>query len=761
MRSNGAVHIGNDAFLAVTRDITDSVFLFSSSFPPQEQIAPLPLNRKTRFHPHASLLCSEAELRRYANPANRAGPLTEDGGREETEIDAAASTPLFRHSTHASPDGRKIAFISNVRCHHYIMDISVVPAVVCEVEMPEVVRSVCWHTVAHHVLCVLFISGDLIMYDTDHSHLGVIVPRHRRIALRPVVERCLADTKLHVHRSRSSPSTARATADPSNNTTAPDDKEVQNANAKSPVEEARTRGQSPTCVAHPAPGSASGVRLSALCGDNVNTPPRAALHRVQTATDSSCGTIVCMGNNEVALVSVDDEGNMENGALSLLNPKLATLPTSQLNLVDMCALSPTESTPAILLLLSSSGDVYAVHLRDDCLPVLETAAATDDGRVRTREENALGGGTVMAEASLSVEVYHLISGVDTCAAGDEALAIGGCLIDADAGTHAVFFCTANGLIQGAWVSEPDLLARHRVAHVHAIDSPNISFTLHLSGHLEAQAFMSPAVPSVTHTVGMILSQNMCVVRSGYSGERAFVISFPQWDRRRQGWVCWPPVSANAREQAYEETALPLLSTDAAPPLPIVLRLPYDTSDASIAVGRTELVLVPEVFKMNGSCKRHHTLAISLAALLRSALYARCGTLLLCPSPETDTRSHLRDPQPVVLDTLNAVPECHRCWLRGVPEAEISAATLNLAKRVEELTGDVNRREVARAQRQRQLMARLAGLESRVAEMNGMLAHWQQIILDGVVHRRGSDAFHTANDRLGKVFARLNELEQQL
>ncbi|KAG5477855.1 hypothetical protein LSCM1_05157 [Leishmania martiniquensis] len=723
MRSNGAVHIGNDTFLAVTRDVTDSMFLLASSFPRGEQLVSLPLSRQTRFHPHASLMCGEAECSRYGESAMRAGKPAGAGSKEEAAASLAPKSE-FRHSAHASPDGRKIAFISNVRRHHYIVDISVVPAAVCELEMPEVVQSVCWHTAAHHALCVLFISGYLVIYDTDQSHLGVIVPQRRRIALRPTMERTLADAELHAYCTPSSLSTTSVTACPVESVATPE-KEVRSARVKTLGREA--------CLTRVPPASSARVG-------------RAAAARI--------------GQDKLIPIGGADELAPGGAASPSRSPEPARLPTWHLDLVDMCALPPTESTPVILLLLSRRGDVYAMHLGDDCLPLVATADAVDDGRIRTCKEEALRRAEVAA-APLKVEVHHLISSDETSTAGDEALAVGGCLVDREAGTHAVFFCTANGLVKGAWVSEPDLIARHRVAHVRALSLPNISFTLHLSDSLGVQRSLAPTAKSATHGLGISLSQNVCIVRSGRSGEKTFVVAFPLWDRRRQGWVCWRHAHSDAQEGPREGEALPLLSTDASPPSPIVLRLPYDTSGASIAVGRTELALVPEVSTMDEPCERRNILTISLAALLRSALYARCGKLRLHPSAGAGATSRLRDPPEAVLNLLNALPECHRRWLCGVSEAEMSAATLSLVSRVEQLSGDVRRREMVQIQRRQQLMARLASLESRVAEMGGTLAKWRQTILDAIVHRRGGEAFHTANERLGKVFAMLNELEQQL
>ncbi|KAK7197040.1 hypothetical protein NESM_000647900 [Novymonas esmeraldas] len=769
MRSNGAVHIGNDAFLAVTRDVTDSAFLFSSSFPPEEQLAPLPLSRKTRFYPHASLACTAAERERYAQVAAAAAGVqaaTDSAAPRRADDDAtatatatatgtaAATATAVRHSAHASSDGRKVAFISNTRRQHYIVDISVEPAAVCELEMPELVRSVCWHPRSTYALCVLCVSGDLTIYDTTDSHLGVVVPRHRRIALRPVVERCLADAAEREHQRRTA-------SDPASDATV------------------ATAPKSPTVTAPlPAAKAVAGAASPTAYSGAVTAAERVASYHVHTSTDPSGGTIVSArhktrspshaaaeraGYDEVAPVTgaadVADESSPPSPTAASTT---AALLTSQLDLVDMHALPATESMPVILLLLSSSGDVFAIHLSDDAAPVLATAAVTDDGRLRAGEEEEARRTAELAAAPPSVETHHLIAG-DSSGDDDVALAVGGCLVDADAGTHAVFVCTAGGLVKGAWVSEPDLLARHRVVHTRATGTPNVSFTLHLSSAVGARASLSPAVPTTTHGVSVLVAHNVCVVRTGRTGAQTYVLAFPRWDRQRQGWACWRPACADARERAREEAAVPLLSTDAAVPAPLALRLPYDTTGASVAVGCTELILVPETASTDAPCERHRIITVRFASLLLSAVYARCGVLQPQPRPTSsaETPAGPPAPTPTVVDALRAVPRCHRLWMRGAPEAEVSSATVELVTRVERLAEDVGRRELEQARRRHRLLSKLEGLERRAAEVSGRLAQWRQTILDGVVHRRGGDAFLTANERLGKVFATLNELEQQL
>lgn len=719
MRSNGAVHIGNDSFLAVTRDVADTISLFASSFPAEEQVAPLRLSRQARFHPHADLACSTAELRLY----------DEANGSQDGSADTASSTgkttaaPGFRHSLHTSCDGNKIAAISNTRGHHYIIDITVEPAAVCELEMPEVVRSVCWHPTALHTLIVLFASGNLSTYDTTRSMYGVVLALNRHIAIRPAIQRCLVDAEAHAKQ--------QAASTASDTPKAEDSKATADADSRSG---SRTppRRSTAALVASRSPSifpAADATPKSAASGSPDGAKPLSTgLHTGERATLAPSSP-----------------------------PSVDQLRTSQLDLVHIFALPATESTPVMLLVLSSSGDVYAVHFSDAALPVAATAEVTDDGHLRTlaEEEARLADA---AASPLSLEVHHVIHGED---GADEALAVGGCRVDADAGTHAIFFCTANGFVKGAWVSEPDLLARHRSAHVRAVEAPNLSFTLQLSGPLALRSSLSPAVPSTTHGVGFAMTGNICILRTGASGRRTYMIAFPLWDRQQQEWVCWRPAGVTGRDRAGEEgAALPLLSTDAAVPPPVALRLPYDTQDASVALGNTEVLLVPELDAVDVPCARRSILSASIASLLRSALYARCGTLQ--PQPlcgGADGTAPLSTPPLALTDLLDTLPVCHRDWLSGAPPAEVNAVTLDLARRVESVTEDIRQRETAVQQRSRTLADKLTRLTGSARDIGNTLTKRHQIILDAIVHRRGGDAVRTANERLGKVFVLLNELEQ--
>ncbi|KPI84371.1 hypothetical protein ABL78_6578 [Leptomonas seymouri] len=809
MRSNGAVHIGNDTFLAATDDVTDSLFLFSSCFPAEEQLASLPLVRKVRFSPHVTLPCTAAELEHYTAAARELGKARADpapGGREKRTSEVP-TTPLFRHSLHASPDGHQVAVISNVQRHHYIIDIDVEPAAVCALEMPEIVRSVCWHPVTQHVLYVLLVSGDMIIYDTSRSRMGVVLPRYRRVNLRSPIQQCLAEAEGVVsdrtekaapplsHLRVAAPSTSAATAASTTKTRkccAVDTKKGSDNRGRNCGPQGTSRASSAANTPRPylSPSVYTpSTNVSALPLYTVhasNSPTIDTLLASHVASTPSRGVAERQAFDEVIPIDSDSddeliegvaEGSVATAGSTVVAGARDTVQrrTEQTDLVDLHVVAPTHSIPATLLLLSSSGDVYTMHLsKEDMLPTLATPAAIDDGRVRTfKEERSQLSALAEGTAGANIEVYHLIKG-ELAATYDEALAVGSCLVDADAGTHAVFFCTAGGTVRGAWVSEPDLLARHRAVTAQPAGAPNLSFTVHLDGRGSAvREYLSPAVPSTTHTVTMTQSHNLCLLRCGETGEASYLLAFPCWDRHRNGWSCWWPTCKEARTTAVVRGALPLLSTDNAVPPPIALRLPYDTRGSSVALGEQELILAPKILTPKPKTgERHSIFIISLLSLLRSALYARCGTLQMHPAagdmkslPATagaaePAKSDAVASRELILKLVNALPLCHRRWLCAAPQDEVDAATVELATLVERQVKNLEQRERMQGQRRERLIARVAVLEGRLSEMNLTFDRWQQTLLDAIVHRRGAAAVRTANERLGEVHMMLNEWEHQ-
>lgn len=791
MRSNGAVHIGNDTFLAATREDTSNLLLFSSAFSLDAQVASLPLDRRAQLNPHSALTCTSAELERYIAAARALktepkSPLPKGAGAT-SESGADAPTHLFRHALYPSANGHQVAAISTVLRHHYIIDIAVEPAAVCALEMPELVRSVCWHPVMPDVLYVLFVSGDMTVFDTSRSRIGVVLPRHRRVALRSVVLRCLAEAEEAAGRTSAHPAsssrtaTANATATPATGAAPARPVASPSAYSASALDTA-----TPVYSVHAVGSPTSGTVVTA--SHLAKSPATAVAERRAfdevIAIDKEPGEVgtatASKVNNSVVAKAADGVSNAEQR------------PTAQTDLVDIFALPPTSSLPVVLLVLSSGGDVYAVHLSEaDMLPVLATADAVDDGRVRTvaeeRQRRAAAAAETSATAAVNAEVHYLIRG-ELPATSDEALAVRGALVDVAAGTHAVFYCTARGNVCGAWVSEPDLLARHRTAHLRTAGGANLSFTVRLGscnsggGGGGVRECLSPAVPSTTHTATMTVSNNLCLLRLGETGEATYLLALPIWDRQRRGWGVWRPTCEEPQTTEAMRRALPLLSLDVAVPAPVALRLPYDTRGMSVAIGETELVLVPEASaRLPDTHGRRRILSITLLSLLRSALYARCGPLQLHPAARevkppvaaatarpgmtgalinATSSTSASNSRAAVLQLVNLIPPCHRAWLCAAPQADIDAATVDVVSHVERQEREVAQRERAQAQRRERLMARVALLEGRVSELTCSLDRWQQTLLDAIVHRRGEAAVRTANERLGEVYAMLNEWEQQ-
>nr|CCC92382.1 unnamed protein product [Trypanosoma congolense IL3000] len=154
MRSNGAVHIGNDTFMACSRKSTGNVFLVTSRLV-EERVTPFPLERHVRFCPHESLESPEENI---------------------------------RQSLHESFDGERVAVIGTGTHKHYIID--VLAARVCEFNVEHPVISVAWHPVNRTLLLLLLTTGELLVLHTDKVLLSVQFKKMERVFLHDLVEDC-------------------------------------------------------------------------------------------------------------------------------------------------------------------------------------------------------------------------------------------------------------------------------------------------------------------------------------------------------------------------------------------------------------------------------------------------------------------------------------------------------------------------------------------------------------------------------------------
>lgn len=421
--------------------------------------------------------------------------------------------------------------------------------------------------------------------------------------------------------------------------------------------------------------------------------------------------------------------------------------TSPLDLVDMCVVSPTVSLPATLLVLSSSGDVYALKLTPYGMPAIGDIVL-DDGRVPVSRQTLLRDLGDAHTFHLTPQVHHLIQGGGAANGGaleEDALAVRCCCADTESGLHVVLVCCSSGVLRGAYVDEPDLISRHRTLLPSLLPRQGAAtITVHFGPTLLARSFLSPAVPTTTHTIDMSMVGNVCMLRYG---DVAYVIAVPVWDVHRGGWSYYSPTAglSSADRQRHEAMRLPLLSQEAAVPPPLMVRVPFAVKASSVGIGATEVVIVPE---SSGSSR--HIISVKIATLLRSAMLARSGVLRFTPAPPKTSCS---------ADLLDRVVVCHQYFLSGLPSADVDGVTTDLAAGVEAAVATVAAQERAVQMRQSALAERLQQLATRVERANARCTAHLEEILQAIVVRRGPEAIVTGNERLGQIHEILTEFEE--
>lgn len=493
----------------------------------------------------------------------------------------------------------------------------------------------------------------------------------------------------------------------------------------------------------------------------------------------------------------------EARALVALHPEDFT--TTSVDLVDMCVVGPSLSLPPTLLLLSSSGDVFSVKLDPHCQPARGKAVAPDGSVPLTAAESEAAAEAKTAQEQMP-HLCHVIQGKGRrrrvpketnearspknshksnffgCAKveedgndedelgeeegeeeeeEEEAVAVRCCRVDDDTGVHAVIVVYASGIIRGAWVDEADLIARHRAASVRADFAKYgaSSFSIHLGTGLCARSFLSPMVPTTTHTVQLSAQGNTLLLRTGggeAANEAAYLIAFPVLDRHRRGWSFWAPRDqVHSTERLRESLRLPLISVDAAIPEPLALRVPFNVHGASLAIGATELILFPECANANakegGGCPRKVVVTAKISSLLRSALYARSAGAHITPQLGWGSGS---------LETMvEKMFTCHKAFLCGYTPFDVDNHTAELASLVQTELNTTQQREAALAQREARLSERLHAALRRMRKTSDAVDAWTATLLDAIAHRRGPSAVHTANQRLGLTHEMLTEEEE--
>ncbi|RNF21805.1 uncharacterized protein Tco025E_03209 [Trypanosoma conorhini] len=726
MRSNGAGHLGNDTFMAVTRDNTDNMFLVTSKLT-EERVTPYPLARRVRFIPHSDTASA---------PASSCGQAAESGA-------AASDGPQqdVRHSLHPSLDGKLVAAISTGRWRHYLVD--VLSARVCEFQTVAPVMGVAWHPTSPRRLMLLLATGTLLLFRADTVALGVVFQDRQEVPLHEIItehKRCILNGDGAV---------------------AMDQLEEPRGRKREPI----TATASHMALEHEAPaGITHGATTppAAALTVSVSSSPEASTRSIASASNSSLERSTAEEATEVEEAMEEGEEETEEAgeeARPVITREAAeTAVSAEFDStmggndgpslpLGMCVVPASLSLPEMLLVLTRGGDIFSIKINKDGLPTF--LVEEYDGCVETLLRR---GHRRQGDASLPPCVHYLLRGGSAVAGyAEEPLAIGSTLLDADVGLHVVFVMYNTGVLRGGRFTEPDLLCRDLMRQ-------QLDFAIHL-GAAFSPAASPPSTLSLTRLAGLHTCGNATLIRYNDS---AYLCVWPTWSRKAAGWV-YRDVGEDGCQR------LPLVSQGAVAPEPVALRLPYDVAGASVAVGVNEVLIFPEaaaaaVPLKQPQCPRSTVVTAKIANLVLAAIYAANEKYKLRFDDNASNASEGRD-APVenaergsLERLLELTAEGYKRWLCGYPQEAKDSIAVDLAKGVQAAHGELMARQNAIQKREGDLAARVQRLLQRQHEHSQSVVHSQGIIRDAVVHRCGVDVFYSANEALGKTHRLLNELE---
>ncbi|CCW65935.1 unnamed protein product [Phytomonas sp. Hart1] len=478
-----------------------------------------------------------------------------------------------------------------------------------------------------------------------------------------------------------------------------------------------------------------------------------SFQRTRAASVVSPSSSICSASREMGL--------RENSVAGLSticedSPNFSEPPV--LEFVDICCVRPTRGLPTTLLMLCRDGEVWAVKL-DSLGGLAMGAEASQDGRVPLNATEVEAARQRAAEVAEMPDIHYLLPGmVDPCGVHDdeEALALTCFCIDEDAGLHAVLVFYSSGILRGVYVDEPDLLARDRGRSGRMGPAKSrASFQLQLSHAMSMRGLVSPATaPTPTHTIQLTTVGNICLLRVG--PHEAFVVALPVWSREQGGWGYYSPPCGRPCRREVEAGRLGLAGLASEPPPPLAVRVPFAIAEASLALGETELVVLPEVAGPGTGGWDGRGVVLKVASVLQSALYAQAEDLRcedgpgLPPLDRGQTTSSREGLRGELEGLLSSVAKCHREWLCGFPPDEVDLTTDNLVDDIEKTIKEVKREEDLLQVRETKLYARLEALNERVKMGMTRLNAWTDTLLDVIIHRRGPRSIIEANERLGAI-----------
>ncbi|RNF09912.1 hypothetical protein TraAM80_01964 [Trypanosoma rangeli] len=731
MRSNGAGHLGNDTFMAVTRDDTDNMFLVTSKLV-EERVTLYPLARRVSFTPR-----SDTAPAMDVDKASSAPSCIHAAESGEATPDAALDGPHHdvRHSFHPSVDGKLVAVISTGRWKHYMID--VLSARVCEFRTLAPVMGVAWHPISTQRLMLLLATGTLLLLRADTAVLGVAFEERQEVPLREIIaeykdyvlngDDVVAMDQLENLRGRKRETSASKLSYKSLEQEAL--ARIKQAEKSPPAAALTVSLSSPSFKSTRSAAHASDISLEESKGDETTEEEREEDEEEEGTGVRRVGTD---HKTEFAVPAELDSTRNEMNSSSLP--------------IGMCIIPASLSLPVMLLVLNRGGDIFSIKIDQNGLPT--TLVKEYDGCVETLVDGKL---RQQGDAGLAPCVHYLLCGGPSGAGYvEEPLAIGSTLLDEDVGRHVVFVMYSSGVLRGGWFTEPDLLCRDLMRR-------QMDFAI----HLDAAFLPAPPLPcalTMVYLVGLYTCGNATLIRYN---DAAYLCVWPTWSRKAGGWIF-----RNVGEDGCQR--VPLVSQGPVVPEPVALRLPYDVYGASIAVGVNDILIFPEVIGAvsleEQSCPRSKVVTVKIANLVLAALYASNKKYSLTFDNDISDASEgenapAEETRPRCLERLlELTAESYKRWLCSYPREDKDNATMDLAKGVQAAHEELIARQNTIHKREGDLSARVQRLLQRQQELSQSVVHSQSIIRDAVVHRGGVDVFYAANEALGKAHRLLNELE---
>jgi hypothetical protein len=448
--------------------------------------------------------------------------------------------------------------------------------------------------------------------------------------------------------------------------------------------------------------------------------------------------------------------------------------------VHFALVAAAGGMPTMMLLLTEQGAVYAVKLSD----------ATGLPAEPPRDVEGLPEAPARKLRDLCVHQVFL----DTPDIAAAALAVAHHKLDTHTGYSMLFVFYADGVVRGKFVQEADLLSRDR-------KTAGFAFGLHLGPRVVPSTLsfgqsggspLSPIIPRAAespqhhprrssspageedwrvrksalaaaaaadddsngalvaadattsagtscgrHRIHVTSCDNVFLVRYN---THAFLLAMPEWSETEGRW-------AFRRSDNVAGNRLVPAQRDF--PDPIVLRLPFATSNYSLAVGREDLLLFPQ--------RRCHSqlpvIVESITALVMASIHAQLISPALTVRSSENAAAKFANMYSMLSLTQRAVLEVFE-----KEAAETADAPARLLAAVADVEKFVSTAEMRLDSQQAALRRRFCALRERHVELTARLDALQDRVVTAQLHRNGVESLVALNATLGEIQLSLDRVE---